>query len=88
MQTPTTLAARDAVRTYVFPVELTPETDGRWSAICPLLPGCATWARSREEVLRNIQEAVEAYVEDVLAVGETLPENLRVLDAPAVAITV
>ncbi len=82
------VAGRRAARTYVFPVELTAEADGRWSAACPSLPGCATWARSREEALHNIQEAVEAYVEDVLAAGESLPDTVRALDAPAVAITV
>ena len=58
------------VRTYVFPVELVAEPDGRWSASCPALPGCATWGGTRPIALRNIQEAVETYAEDLDAAGE------------------
>jgi predicted RNase H-like HicB family nuclease len=88
MQISTEIAARGAARTYVFPIDLTPETDGRWSATCPTLPGCATWARSREDALRNIQEAIEAYVDDVLDSGEKLPAGARMLDHVAVTVTV
>jgi predicted RNase H-like HicB family nuclease len=76
------------VKTYVFPVELKEEEDGRWSAVCPSLPGCATWARTREEALRNVREAVEAYVEDMVHAGDALPSDVRILDAPAVSVTV
>lgn len=76
------------MRTYVFPIELLAEPDGRWSASCPALPGCATWARSRDGALRNIQEAVEAYVDDVVASGEALPPEVRPLATTAVTVTV
>ncbi len=88
METSTKVGARHAARTYVLPIELAAEVDGRWSASCPALPGCATWARSREEALRNIQEAVEAYVEDMVAAGERLPESAHRLDHLAVTVTV
>jgi predicted RNase H-like HicB family nuclease len=76
------------MKTYIFPVELTEEDDGRWSAVCPSLPGCATWAHERDDAMRNIREAVEAYVEDMVRSGEALPGDVRVLDAPAVSVTV
>jgi predicted RNase H-like HicB family nuclease len=38
--------------------------------------------------MRNIREAVEAYVEDMERSGEALPGDARVLDAPAVSVTV
>ena len=79
---------RDRARTYVFPVELVSEHDGRWSAVCPTLPGCATWARTREGALKNIAEAVEAYVEDLVASGDPIPKDVHVLDQPAVTVTV
>ncbi|MEB2311805.1 MAG: type II toxin-antitoxin system HicB family antitoxin [Polyangiaceae bacterium] len=88
MRIHTPAATRDASRTYVFPVELTPEADGRWSATCPMLPGCATWGGTREIALRNIQEAAEAYVEDMVSAGEALPESIRPLDHIAVSVTV
>jgi predicted RNase H-like HicB family nuclease len=75
-------------RTYIFQVSLVIETDGRWSAVCPVLPGCATWARTRAAALDNIQEAVELYVEDLLESGEPLPHGIRALDTPAVTVSV
>lgn len=82
------LARPDRARTYVFPVELVAEYDGRWSAVCPTLSGCATWARTRDGALKNIAEAVEAYVEDLIESGEPIPKDVRVLEQPAVTVTV
>lgn len=42
----------------------------------------------REDALRNIREAVEAYVEDMVQAGDALPRDVRILDAPAVSVTV
>ena len=39
-----------------------PGEDGYWVAECPSLPGCISQGRTREESIRNIQEAIEAYV--------------------------
>jgi predicted RNase H-like HicB family nuclease len=76
------------MKTYVFPVAIDQEEDGRWSATCPSLRGCATWGATKEIALRNIQEAVQAYVADVLEAGEPLPASATVLNEPAVTVTV
>ena len=34
-------------------------------AECPSLPGCISEGRDREEALRNIQEAIDLYLEPV-----------------------
>ncbi len=44
-------------------VELTHETDGAWSAVCPELPGCASCGDTRDEALANIQEAIVLHIE-------------------------
>ena len=41
-------------------------------AFCPELEGCQTQGENFEEVMRNIKEAIELYL-------ETLPENERTL---------
>ncbi len=74
------------MRTHVFEIEIEEDEDGRWSATCPVLPGCATWGHSREEALRNIQEAVAAYVADLVDAGETIPSGRQVIEAPAVSV--
>ena len=34
-------------------------------AYCPELPGCVSYAKSREEALENIKEAIELYLRPV-----------------------
>ncbi len=63
------------MKSYVFRVELVAEDNGRRSAGVPVLPGCATWGSTREEVLHNIQDAVEAYIRDMQKAGEEIPQD-------------
>ena len=75
------------MRTHVFKVELAQEDDGRWSAWIEALPGCAAWGYSREEALNAVQDAADAYVEDMLDAGEQLPDGIATIDAPVVTVT-
>lgn len=60
-------------RQHKFTVILLPERDpefaGYYNAIVPALPGCLSYGAGKEEALRNIREAIEAYVEDLEATG-------------------
>ena len=79
------------MKTYLFQVELQEEQDGRWSVWIPALAGLTSWGHTKEEALRNIQDAAEAYVEDVLEAGESIPlktGKVDVLEKPAVAVTI
>ena len=78
------------VKSYVFRAELVEEEDGRWSAGVPALPGCATWGETKEEALRNLRDAVEAYLRDVERAGAELPSDAPrdVSDEPLVAVTI
>jgi predicted RNase H-like HicB family nuclease len=53
-------------------VILYPGENGFWVAECPSLPGCVSQGDTKENVIRNIREAIEGYVlaleEDGLAV--------------------
>jgi predicted RNase H-like HicB family nuclease len=44
---------------------LEPSEEGGYTAIVPSLPGCISEGDTREEALRNIQEAIELYLEPV-----------------------
>ncbi len=57
---------------YIFQVNLEMEDDGRWSAGVPALPGCTVWGYTREEALRNIRDAVEAFLPDIQKTGEEI----------------
>ena len=77
--------------TYVFQVEIELEEDGRWSAVVPALKGCATWGYSKEEVLKSIREAAEAYIEVLIEEGRSIPQEVgkvQLIPAAAVAVTI
>src|SRR5262249_62203671 len=63
------------MKSYIFQVELAHEDDGRWSTWIDALPGCAAWGYTKEEALQAIQDAAEAYVEDMIEAGEKPPSQ-------------
>jgi predicted RNase H-like HicB family nuclease len=46
-------------------VILEPSDEGGFTALVPSLPGCISEGETREEALKNIQEAIELYLEPV-----------------------
>ena len=56
-----------------YTVILQKEEDGGFIVTVPVLPGCVSQGDTREEALRNIEEAVEVYLEDVRASGDPVP---------------
>lgn len=76
-----------AMKSYIFRIVIEEERDGRFSAFAPSLPGCNTWGESKEEALKNIEEAIHLYVEDLMASGEDVPSDEEI-DTPAVAVNI
>ncbi|MSQ15535.1 MAG: type II toxin-antitoxin system HicB family antitoxin [Dehalococcoidia bacterium] len=58
------------MKTYIFKASLQQEEDKRWSSWIDDLPGCAAWGYTREEALKAVQDAAEAYIEDMIEAGE------------------
>jgi predicted RNase H-like HicB family nuclease len=56
-----------------YTVILQKEEDGGYVATVPILPGCVSQGDTREEALKNIEEAIEVYLKDVRAAGESVP---------------
>jgi predicted RNase H-like HicB family nuclease len=48
--------------------------DGGWGAYLPDLPGVVALGTSRDEVAARIQEALDAYAEEIAGLGQRLPE--------------
>lgn len=44
-------------------VVLEPSDDGGYTAVVPALPGCISEGDTREEALKNVEEAVRLYLE-------------------------
>ncbi len=76
------------MKSYIFRVELTQDEDGRWDAAVPILRACYSWGNTQEEALANVQDAVRCCVEDMIAHGEPLPDEVEVIDAPVASVTV
>ena len=60
----------------IFHVTMEAAEDGWIVAECPALPGCVSQGRDEEEVMKNIKEAITAWMwaEDQKAV-QALPDN-------------
>lgn len=56
-----------------YTVILQKEEDGGYVVTVPVLPGCVSQGDSRQEALKNIEEAIEVYLADVRAAGESVP---------------
>jgi antitoxin HicB len=58
-----------------YEVVLTPEAEGRFSVA---LPGCTSQGETREEALSMIREAIEVYIESLVAHGDPIPGPVEI----------
>ncbi len=64
-----------------FPVILRTDEDGMIVAECPIIPGCISQGRTREEAILNIQEAIELCLETRTEEADwSLPRGYEWLD--------
>jgi antitoxin HicB len=61
-----------------FEVVLMPEENGGFSVTVPSLPGCTSQGETRVEALAMIREAIEAYVESLVAHGDSVPGPVEI----------
>jgi predicted RNase H-like HicB family nuclease len=59
------------VKRYLIVVE---ETQTGFSAYSPDLPGCVSTGRTREDVEKNMQEAIRLHLDGMREEGHSLPE--------------
>ncbi len=58
-------------------VILIPDVEaGGFTVIVPSLPGCISEGDTEAEALANIKEAIDLYIEDMLADGEEVPDDV------------
>jgi predicted RNase H-like HicB family nuclease len=62
-----------------LPIILLPGEDGYLVAECPVIPGCISQGRTREEALRNIREAIELCLENRANEGWELPDRYEIV---------
>lgn len=56
-----------------YRVLLNKEPEGGFTVLVPTLPGCITYGESMDEAVLNAREAIELYVESLIANGEPVP---------------
>ena len=59
------------MKKYLIIVE---ETETGYSAYSPDVPGCGSTGKTKEEVERNIQEAIEFHLEGLREEGHEIPQ--------------
>lgn len=58
-------------------VILIPDTEsGGYTVTVPSLPGCISEGDTYEEAMTNIRDAIALYIEDLLADGDPVPEDV------------
>lgn len=67
-----------AAKSHEFEVVLQPEAEGAYSVSVPALPGCQTQGGTREEALAMVREAIEAYLESLIAHGDPIPGPVEI----------
>lgn len=66
-----TYRSSESMRKYQIVVN---ETETGYSAFSPDVPGCGSTGKTKEEVERNIQEAIQFHLEGLREEGYEIPE--------------
>jgi predicted RNase H-like HicB family nuclease len=53
------------------------DEDGFYTAHVPSLPGCISQGSTRDDVMKNIEEAVIVYIESLKAHNEPIPPSIQ-----------
>ena len=51
--------------------------DGGWVSEVPSLPGCVSQGETREDALRNVGEAIDAWIEAAKSLGRDVPRDAQ-----------
>ena len=60
-----------------FRVLLELDEDGFYVAQVPVLPGCISQGKTREEAIENIKDAIRGYLESLKKHGEPIPTSIE-----------
>jgi antitoxin HicB len=63
-----------------YRVLLRREPEGGYTVLVPTLPGCITYGEDIPEAVSMAREAIELYIESLVAHGETIPTEEETLE--------
>ena len=61
------------IKTLSYRVLLREEPEGGYTVTVPTLPGCVSYGSHLNEAIAMAREAIELYIESLMAHGEELP---------------
>ena len=64
-----------------YRIFLRKEPEGGYTVIVPSLPGCVTYGETTDEAKEMAREAIELYIETLIAHGEDIPVEDDMLEA-------
>lgn len=74
---------------YSFEIVVEKEAeDEGYFAYSPTLPGCFSNGRTIEEAKRNIREAIQLHVESLLAHGQPIPQNEKLVHVEELTVAI
>ena len=68
------------MKTVSYRVLLREEPEGGYTVTVPTLPGCITYGETISEAIAMAKEAIELYVESLIAHGEEVPTEESTLE--------
>ncbi len=68
------------MKPQTYRILLNPEPEGGYTVIVPSLPGCVTYGETRDEAIVMAEEAIQLYIESLIAHNEPIPDESRTLE--------
>jgi len=68
------------MKQLTYRVLLNPEPEGGYTASVPSLPGCITYGKTIDEAILMAKEAIELYIESLVAHNEPVPDESNMLE--------
>ncbi len=66
-----------AKEVLTYTAHFIPEEEGGYSVVVPALPGCNTQGDTLKEAEENAREAIQCYLESLIADGEPIPKEAK-----------
>ena len=70
------------MKLYKLPLvihEPTPETEDKYMAEVPALPGCRAWGDTPTEVMENLQSVAAGFIDSYKSSGDPLPPEVEAM---------
>lgn len=68
------------MKQFTYRILLNREPEGGYTVIVPSLPGCITYGETIEEAISMAKEAIELYIESLVAHKEPIPDESNTLE--------